>query len=112
MRFRPINDYVLLELDPLPEKTKSGIILPGDSAGEKIRTGTVLRVGPGKWSGNHRVPVGVEPGEKVAFLRWHLEHKIGKTVTGFLANLGENQGVIRKDDILFAFLAGEKVEIQ
>jgi co-chaperonin GroES (HSP10) len=112
MNFRPINDYILLELDPLREVTKGGIILPDDRPGERVRTGTVMRVGPGRWVGSHRRPIRLEKGEKVAFLRWNLEHQTGKTITGFLANIGENLGLIREDDVLFALMPGEKVEIE
>lgn len=112
VKFRPHNDLILVDLDPLPKVTSGGIHLPDDAPGQRIRTGTVLRVGPGKWKGSRRDPIGVEPGEKVAFLRWHLEHQTGKTVTGFLATLGENLGLIRGLDVLFAFPAGEKVEIE
>jgi co-chaperonin GroES (HSP10) len=94
---------MLVELDPLPEK-KGSIFLVGSGA-ERLRTATVLRVGPGRWRGNSstRVPVGVEPGEKVAFWRENLEHQAGKQVMGVLADLGDNLGLIRATDVLYAY---------
>ena len=42
-------DRVLIEAAPAEEKTASGIIIP-DTAKEKPQQGTVLAVGPGRWS--------------------------------------------------------------
>lgn len=112
MNFRPLSDYILIKLDPLPEETKGGIILIADNGVSNVRSGTVLRVGPGKPNERgHRIPIGVEPGERVAFLRWHLEHQSGKKIASFLAGLGEDLGLIRAPDVLFAYHSSTKVEI-
>jgi co-chaperonin GroES (HSP10) len=112
MKLRPLSDRILLQLDPLPEETKGGIILVSDNSVSNVRTGTVLRVGPGLVNKyGYRIPVGVEPGERVAFLRWHLEHQSGKRIMSFLAGLGEDLGLIRGPDVLFAFPPSMKVEI-
>jgi len=107
----PLRDWIVVKLDPLPGVSKGGIILPeGTSGMERIRTGTVLRVGPGTWrwlkkeKKDVRVPVGVEPGEGVAFFRENLEHQQGKQVTAIVQELEEDTGMIRASDILYAFI--------
>lgn len=112
MGWTPKQDVVLVKLDPLKDETRAGIIILKDTTAQIVRTGTVLAVGPGRLSKKtgERVPVGVEPGERVAFLRWHLEHQQGKQITRrLLEELGENIGMIRGPDILFAFTGELKV---
>lgn len=110
--FRPIQDWVLVEMDPLTEKNRGGIIILKDTTGNTVRTGTVLRTGPGKTDKHgNRIPIGVEKGEKVAFFRWNMEHQQGQQVVDRLKDLGDNLGLIRVSDILFAFRDGEKIEI-
>lgn len=94
-------------MDPLPEKEGS-IFLPNKG---RVRTATVLRVGPGRPVGSRRVPVGVERGERVAFYREHLEHQQGKQIVAALRELGEDLGLIRGPDILFAFPMHEEVRV-
>jgi co-chaperonin GroES (HSP10) len=103
--FRPLQDYVLVALDPLP-KTMGSLFLPdGASAAERVRTATVIRTGPGRWSrdGRRRLPLGVESGERVAFFRENLEHQQGKTTQHVLRDLGGDLGLIRSPDILYAW---------
>jgi len=47
IKFRPMDDRVLVEPVEADEKTSGGIILP-DSAKEKPQRGVVVAVGPGK----------------------------------------------------------------
>jgi chaperonin GroES len=47
IKFRPMDDRVLLEPCEAEDKTSGGIILP-DTAKEKPQRGTILAVGPGK----------------------------------------------------------------
>jgi len=108
----PLSDWVLVELDPFEEKGPDSIILVGNVDAQKVRTATVRAVGRGKKVDDHRTPVGVEVGEKVAFLRWHLEHKNGKQMSAALEGFGENLGLIRSNDILFAYVAGEEVRVE
>jgi len=106
----PVNDWVLVKMDPFPEK-KGSIIVLEDSTANIIRTGTVMAVGKGKTTPEGRVRPDVECGEKVAFLRWHLEHKTGKQITSFLEGMGDDLGLIKAADILFAYPAGETIEV-
>jgi co-chaperonin GroES (HSP10) len=99
---RPLHDWLLVRLDPIPEKSGS-IFLTGSGAVRR-RTATVLRVGPGRWDAGrmNRVPVGVEPDDKVTFWREHLEHQQGKQLVRALAELGDDLGLIRSSDVLYA----------
>ena len=47
IKFRPLDDRLLVEPDEAEEKTAGGIILP-DAAKEKPQRGTVIAAGPGK----------------------------------------------------------------
>jgi len=111
MNFRPLHDTVLVELDD-PPKMRGGLYIPDDAQINNVRTATVLRVGPGlKNKYGKTIPMGIETGEKVAFLRWHLEHQNGKARTASLRDMGENIGVIRLQDILFKWPRTEKVDV-
>lgn len=102
MSIRPLNDWLLVKLDPIPEKVGS-LFMTGGSA-ERIRTGTVLRAGPGRYvkGTSTRTPIGVEQGERVAFFRENLEHKQGKEILRVLSELDEDTGLLRAGDILYA----------
>lgn len=96
---RPLHDWILLELDPVVDRQGS-IILPHGAA---ERTGRVLRTGPGRTDKNGILqPVGVSAGEVVVFRREHLEHRPGQAVCQVLEDFGDNLGMIRAPDILYA----------
>lgn len=105
---RPLGDWLLVSVDPLKDESKGGILLVGDKSTETVKTGTVVRVGPGKKVGQLRNPIGVEPGEKVAFFRWNQEHQNGQRIAHVL---GEGFALIKMADVLFAFPAGLSVEV-
>lgn len=46
---KPIVDRVVVEPDPIEEKTAAGLYIP-ESAKEKPRKGTILAVGPGRYA--------------------------------------------------------------
>lgn len=95
---RPLHDWILIELDPIAER-EGLLFLPH---GQVVRTATVKIVGPGKsLPTGVRVPVGVVPGDRIAFRREHLEHKPGKQQLAVLQEFGENLGLLRAPDILY-----------
>lgn len=67
VKFRPMDDRVLVEPVEADKKTTGGIILP-DSAREKPQRGTVIATGPGKLldSGN-RGEIDVSLGDEVFY---------------------------------------------
>lgn len=114
---RPMNDWVLVRLDPLPEKLGS-ILLPSKG---HIYTATVLSVGPGaeipldhnRPEKKRFFPTDVRAGEKVVFLRWAVEGRQGKAVRSTFEELGADIALIKERDILFVMelAPGEKVEL-
>jgi co-chaperonin GroES (HSP10) len=104
MRVRPLRDWLVLQLEPLPKTSPGGIILEGTTQVERQRVGKVLRVGPGnrRWSDTLEreivEPVGIEVGDRVAFFREHLEHQQGKAL---LKQLEDDTGMIRAMDVLY-----------
>jgi chaperonin GroES len=70
MKFRPLQDRVLVRRLEQEEKTRGGIIIP-DTAKEKPMEGEVLAVGPGARSEDGKVhPLDVKPGDKILFGKW------------------------------------------
>jgi chaperonin GroES len=70
MKFRPLQDRVLVRRLEQEEKTRGGIIIP-DTAKEKPMEGEVLAVGPGARSEDGKVhPLDVKPGDRILFGKW------------------------------------------
>ena len=70
MKFRPLNDRVLMRRIDEDTKTASGIIIP-DTAQEKPSQGMIEAVGPGaRNDAGERVPMSVAKGDKVLFGKW------------------------------------------
>jgi chaperonin GroES len=70
MKFRPLQDRVLLRRLDQEEKTSGGIIIP-DTAKEKPMQGEVISVGPGARDENGKLqPLDVKPGDRVLFGKW------------------------------------------
>ncbi len=70
MKFRPLQDRVLIRRIESDEKTSGGIIIP-DTAKEKPQEGEVVSVGPGLRSEDGKVhPLDVKAGDRVLFGKW------------------------------------------
>jgi chaperonin GroES len=70
MKFRPLQDRVLLRRVDQEEKTSGGIIIP-DTAKEKPMQGEVIAVGPGARDENGKLqPLDVKAGDRVLFGKW------------------------------------------
>lgn len=115
MKLRLLSDWILVKCDPFQQKSSIIEMVTNESP---VRTGTVLDVGPGRWLNEKkavRVPIDVGPLARVAFLRWHQEHRPGKAVVHALADLSEELGaevcLIRQNDILFSFTGDVKVDL-
>jgi chaperonin GroES len=92
MKFRPLQDRVLLKrLDDSTEKTKGGLYIP-DSAKEKPQQGKVIAVGKGRVNDEGKVtPLDVKAGDKVLF---------GKYSGSEIKVDGEELLIMREEDIL------------
>jgi len=70
MKFRPLQDRVLIRRIEQEEKTTGGIIIP-DTAKEKPMEGEVVATGPGARAEDGRVhPLDVKVGDGVLFGKW------------------------------------------
>ena len=91
MKFRPLQDRVLVRRIEEEEKTKGGIIIP-DTAKEKPMEGEVLAAGPGVRGEDGKLhPLDVKTGDRVLFGKWAgTEIKID----------GEDFVVMKESDIM------------
>src|SRR6201998_1401670 len=70
MKFRPLQDRVLIRRIESEEKTKGGIIVP-DTAKEKPMEGEVVAAGPGARGEDGKLrPMDVRTGDRVLFGKW------------------------------------------
>lgn len=110
MHIRPMNDWVLVRVDPAPA-TIGTIIVPDTATVHGIRTATVVDVGSGKLTVSGRLEMSVRVGERVCFHRWNLEHKNGQAIMHVLSDLGPDYGLIREGDVLVAWPPNEMHEV-
>ncbi|MGH7174230.1 MAG: co-chaperone GroES [Gemmataceae bacterium] len=91
MKFKPLQDRVLIRRLESEEKTAGGIIIP-DTAKEKPMEGEVIAVGPGTRSEDGKLhPLDVKVGDKVLFGKWSgTEVKVD----------GEELVIVKESDIL------------
>ncbi len=91
MKFRPLQDRVIVKRVAEEEKTKGGIIIP-DTAKEKPIEGKVVAVGNGKVLEDGKVrPLDVKAGDRILFTKYAgTEIKLD----------GEEHLIIREEDIL------------
>ena len=70
MKFRPLQDRVLIKALDEEQKTKGGIIIP-DTAKEKPQEGEVIAVGPGgRDDEGDRMEMDVAVGDRILFGKW------------------------------------------
>lgn len=69
MNIRPLGERVVIKKVEAEEKTKSGIVLPGQ-AQEKPQVAEVLAVGPGGYVDGKEVKMEVKVGDKVIFPKY------------------------------------------
>jgi len=103
-RLRLMGDRVLIRLDPESDKTMSGLLFKPDDAHESVlRTGEVIDVGPGRWTekGDKRIPLGVEIGEGVVFIKFVATNT--KTAESLQMHLNEGEALITPNDILLVY---------
>jgi len=91
MKFKPLQDRVLIRRIEEDEKTAGGIIIP-DTAKEKPSQGEVLAVGPGARNDRgESLPLDLKEGDRVLFGKWSgTEVKMD----------GEELLVMRESDIM------------
>ena len=92
MKFRPLQDRVLIKrLEDNEEKTKGGLYIP-DSAKEKPQQGKVIAVGKGKTNDEGKTfPLDVKSGDRILF---------GKYSGSEIKLDGEELLIMREDEVL------------
>ena len=71
MNLKPLDDRIVVKPNEAEERTASGLVIP-DTAKEKPQQGTVLAVGPGRWSddeGEH-FPLDIKVGDVVLYSKY------------------------------------------
>jgi chaperonin GroES len=91
VKFKPLQDRVVIRRIEEEERTKGGIIVP-DTAREKPMEGEVIAAGPGARGDDGKVhPLDVKVGDRVLFGKWSgTEIKID----------GEDLVVMKESDIM------------
>jgi chaperonin GroES len=96
MKFRPLQDRVLIRRIESEEKTAGGIIIP-DTAKEKPQEGEVVSVGPGARDESGKVhPLDVKAGDRVLFGKW----------SGSEIKLDNEELIIMKESDILGVLEG------
>jgi chaperonin GroES len=96
MKFRPLQDRVLIRRIESDEKTAGGIIIP-DTAKEKPQEGEVVSVGPGVRDESGKVnPLDVKAGDRVLFGKW----------SGSEIKLDNEELIIMKESDILGVLEG------
>jgi chaperonin GroES len=97
MKFRPLQDRVLIRGVAQEDKSAGGIIIP-DTAKEKPMEGEVIAVGPGARSEDGRVqPLDVKVGDRVLFGKW----------TGTEIKVDGKDLLIMKESDIMGIIAGD-----
>ena len=90
MKFKPLNDYVLVSHSKEEEKTSGGIIIP-DTVKEKPQAGKVIALGPGRRDRDgNRIKLEVKVGDRIMF---------GKYAGTEIKIDGVDQIIMKEDDI-------------
>ena len=94
MKFRPLNDRVLIKRTESETKTAGGLFIP-DSAKEKPQEGLVIAVGEGKHLDNGKVKaLDVKAGDRIFFRKY-----AGNDIT----LEGVEHVILREDEVLAIF---------
>ncbi len=71
MSLKPLDDRIVVKPNEAEQTTASGLVIP-DTAKEKPQQGSVIAVGPGRWSddkGSH-TPLTVQVGDTVLYSKY------------------------------------------
>ena len=69
MRIDPIKDSVIIKQDEGDTISKGGILLPGGEEKKPLQ-GTVLAVGPGKYSNGVFIKTEIKPGQRILYRKF------------------------------------------
>ena len=99
MKFKPLQDRVVVKRLESDEKTSGGIIIP-DTAKEKPSEGEIVAVGPGELTEDGKLkPMNVKEGDKILFGKWSgTEVKMN----------GEDYLIMKESDIMGIITSSKK----
>lgn len=99
---RLCGDWIRVELEPAPEKSRGGIVLVG---AVPIRIARVLQTGPGRRGRKGQlIPMGLNIGDRFPFFKAAADTRQGQQI-GMM--LPEGQELIRESDVLFVIEEGD-----
>jgi chaperonin GroES len=87
----PLDNRIIVNPDAAEKQRASGIIIP-DTVNEKLLSGTVISIGPGKKKGEVRQPMQVAVGDRVMY---------GKYAPKTFHHNGQNLLSMCEMDVLF-----------
>jgi len=91
MKFRPLNDRILVKRIEAETRTAGGLIIP-DSAKEKPLEGEVIATGPGRRMDDGTLrPIPLKAGDRILF---------GKYAGDEIKLDGSDHVIVREDDVL------------
>ena len=94
MRFKPLQDRILVQRLEAVDNVKSGIIIP-DTAQEKPQEGIVIAIGQGKLlESGKRLPMNIKAGDHIVFA----------TYSGSEVNLNDTDYIIMREEDVLALL--------
>jgi len=102
---KPLHDYLVVELEPIKEFSRGGII---KVAPEPIRTGRVKAIGPGRLYEDRFVPTMLKVGERIAFFQAVTQTKQGHSNR---YSLCDSEELLRETDALFVLPEGLDLEV-
>ncbi len=93
---RPLNDVVVIKLDPVKESSDGGVIIPNAREANPPRTGTVVDVGPGRTNKDTGFKFGMtfKKGDRVLW---------GKHVSAPVKYNDEDHLLLSEDSVLLSF---------
>lgn len=105
-KLRLVNDLILIKLDPDTEMV-GRIVKPDGALDHVLRAGKVIDIGPGRWaekkgvSLNKRIPIDLEVGEGVVFVRFVADGT--RTARAIQEHVGADYALLKPNDVLLAF---------
>lgn len=99
---RLFDDWIRVELEPAPEKSRGGVVLVGSVP---VRIAKVLQTGPGRRGRKGQlIPIGLKVGDRFPFFKAAADTQQGQQL-GML--LPDGQELIRESDVLFVIDEGD-----
>lgn len=103
MKIRLMHDWLLVELEPLRERTRSGLIRVDP---QPVRIARVLDMGPGRrdYTTDAIVPLDLKIGDRFPFFKAVTETMQGERLSHYV---DDNQALIKESDVLFIIEEGD-----